>query len=655
MDLRILGFRYKNIRQFADLTIDLTGGGVEKGCFPISLIQMPNGMGKTTTMELLRHCLTGDLAQDGQEIDPALIRGFSCFVNKAPRGEFELRLLVDGSPLFITLVLDYDKGKASYFTAKVATAGGGRAAGWNLPEVLRTRFSEAFVRLFVFDGELAKELRNLGRDEAEKAIKALYYLDKLGAIKDKVVPRILERRQQKALTNITTAQAEKALRTQLKEAERVLATHRAEEKRSTAQQAKARTTGQEIQAKIDAIIAKNEQALKTKEEQDNRCEELEKKLTARTIELLDQLRQPQNLSLSMASQLKTLAELMGRLRLPRTESAEFFHELAQQPDCLCGRPLEDPHREHIRRKAAEFLSQDEIGVVNAIKSSIRNLPPGSDVSKTCQEIATMDQDLQRAQQLLDQLAQKLNREDQVAVEELVKQREGAGAEETAAAEALSTLLEKDKVEQEKLGLTWENNLPLCIAWVEELKARLADATQTVVFYQKSKAFQAFIDQVIATSLTTLKEGIRLETNKKVQRFLGKADVFVESIGSGLKISGREDVSQGQSLAIAYAFLSSLFSESPHRLPFVVDSPVGAMDIEVRREVARVIPDMFPQLVVFIISSERQGFVEKISGRTGVQYLTVYENPKGSGRVVSSPDPKVFNSFHSEEEVKPHGV
>src|SRR5690349_6878462 len=62
---------------------------------------------------------------------------------------------------------------------------------------------------------------------------------------------------------------------------------------------------------------------------------------------------------------------MQRLKLPKTMSLEFFHELAQQPNCICGRSVGSSEKEAIISNAKDYLSEDQIGVVNAIKSAVR--------------------------------------------------------------------------------------------------------------------------------------------------------------------------------------------------------------------------------------------------------------------------------------------
>jgi DNA sulfur modification protein DndD len=124
---------------------------------------------------------------------------------------------------------------------------------------------------------------------------------------------------------------------------------------------------------------------------------------------------------------------------------------------------------------------------------------------------------------------------------------------------------------------------------------------------------------------------------------------------------------GQTLSVSYAFLATLFNRSDHQLPFIVDSPAGALDLNVRPEVARLIPSLCDQFVAFTISSERQSFVDVLhqAASEQVQYLTLFRKTSRmnslwqnmapeqraetlNGVIVKGKD--FFNCFDLDEEV-----
>ena len=120
---------------------------------------------------------------------------------------------------------------------------------------------------------------------------------------------------------------------------------------------------------------------------------------------------------------------------------------------------------------------------------------------------------------------------------------------------------------------------------------------------------------------------------------------IELGSSGLAAMG--GVSEGQSLAVAYAFLTSLFEDAPYRLPFIVDSPAISLDVAVRREVGELVPELFDQMIMFVISSERPGFADAFYTRSGVRYVTLWRTSEEATEV--SYDADVFRTFHDQDD------
>jgi hypothetical protein len=116
----------------------------------------------------------------------------------------------------------------------------------------------------------------------------------------------------------------------------------------------------------------------------------------------------------------------------------------------------------------------------------------------------------------------------------------------------------------------------------------------------------------------------------------------------LYLKDRTGVSEGQKLSIAYAFLSTLFHESSHKIPFVVDTPAAPLDLEVRREVSKTIPSLFSQIVIFIISPERDGFADRFyCDKDGCKFITIRKN-REKGVVELEENLEYFKNFQSED-------
>ena len=171
-ELKLLGWRAEGLR-CPDHAIDFQRQ--EKQCYPISLIQMPNGTGKTTTLKLLRAALCG--VPDEGEWTPDAVRQLAKR-NSRESGRFTLSLVYNERRMTIALRFDFDAGRVQYTT----TVGDGLQEGFRPPRELRRFFNKQFVRFFVFDGELAEQLLDHKHTDAESAIENLFQLSVVGSM-----------------------------------------------------------------------------------------------------------------------------------------------------------------------------------------------------------------------------------------------------------------------------------------------------------------------------------------------------------------------------------------------------------------------------------------------------------------------------------------
>src|SRR5690349_479571 len=140
MRVRILGWKYKNIRGLRDVTIAL-GNPPPR----YTLIQMPNGTGKTTTLSLMRIALSGAGLTDTQ------VRGFRPD-EQTSSGEFELHIAVEAEQYRRYVTFDFEQGTVQHSTSSASTNAGGRELGNLLKPALRSLLTPSFTRLFTFDG-----------------------------------------------------------------------------------------------------------------------------------------------------------------------------------------------------------------------------------------------------------------------------------------------------------------------------------------------------------------------------------------------------------------------------------------------------------------------------------------------------------------------
>ena len=174
--LRILGWKAEGLR-CPDHEIDLLED--RNHPFGVSLIQMPNGTGKTTTLELLRAALSGNLEGREESTDMGQLRKKD---STSDSGTFEVSLQLDDKPLTVTLEFDFALGRVDYKT----TWGSGQERGFRPPRPLRRFMNKDFVNFYVFDGELADHLLDRDKTDAGKAVENLFQVHLLDLMSEKI-------------------------------------------------------------------------------------------------------------------------------------------------------------------------------------------------------------------------------------------------------------------------------------------------------------------------------------------------------------------------------------------------------------------------------------------------------------------------------------
>jgi len=400
-----------------------------------------------------------------------------------------------------------------------------------------------------------------------------------------------------------------------------------------------------LEERRQEILAENEEQLEKDKRLEREIQNLENELESKTKELLDTMRKPSRLDQDLNDDMEKLLENMNIMQLPKSTSQEFFTELSESSTCICGRDIEEEHEHEILENAEKYLTQQDIGVLNSLKDNLRNIPEYESFDDTFEELGDKREELQQAEQeraRLDLDDPNLNEKLDNIIEEIEEEERERDDKE----DELRRLKTNDKNEQQEFGLDWKNNIPLCKRKREQRREEV-QASGTVNFGKKADLLEDIFDDFIDECLKSLKEKQIEETNEKLERILGLSKVQVEDIDNSIKIEGRDDISEGQALSIAYAYLSTLFEDSALDVPFVIDSPAVSIDYEKRAEVAPIISDLFDQLIIFVISPERRSFVDELESND-IQYCTIHKTDT-PGEIEKHLDRDFFMDFQSEEE------
>ncbi len=641
-----------------DIEVDLrlSDGGVPE----VALIQMPNGTGKTTTLQLLNATLTGRAAA----WDATRVRSFRRKGDTRGAGQFKATLLIDGKPLSIELNLDFDAGLARY--KSTSPGSGGVVQRWSVPPAVHRFLAPEFLSLFIFDGEFADRLLDPGQAEADRAVDALcqiYLLEEVGAfIKD-----FWERstRQQTSKSALGLGKWEEA-RAQLAARERTLKEARGKAKvRLTALEKEIADLDHKIKERLSSVEVTRDRH----EQARDALIEAEGAVKTSSAALMTAMRLPHALNPGLGKRLSDLRDNLDRLKLPENTSAQFFEELLRETQCICGREMDEHARTEIRTRATYYLDADEAGTINALKRDIEQFTATTEEDAGHARVTRLTRDLAAAvrkeraadqqvralkQQLIDggddqleawQHALDCCRAQYKEFDDLVAAIDGSGDadDDIDSMQSLSAISKRR----------------------EEIESKIAEITKTVRLRDQTAFIQRILEQAIARARAQIKMELIQDCNARLATILASDPLEIERIDRSIRLANQEGASVGQTLSVGYTFLMSVLNRGSNGFPLIVDSPANPIDQGVRRRIGRLIPELCSQFVGLTINTERPGFVPALEAAAKrVTYLTLFRKTPGTQRLMKQlpvtgviqtdnavlvSDREYFNAFDVEDE------
>lgn len=627
MKIEIIGWSSRGFR-CPDMKVSLASDGTVPR---VALIQMPNGTGKTTTLNLLKATLTGEAKDWGH----GKIAEFRRPGDPTGAGQFEVELRVDERPLTLGLELDFEFGSASYTTRSPEV--GGFNPDWTPPPAVRRFLTRKFVDLFIFDGELANRLLNPDESRAEEAIEALCQLDLLDDIRAHA-QAFWEAQAQVA----GGASTSKGLSRYKSIADRLNA--RLRELRGELGEVDSRleditTRTALLEHKIRQHRDADEQGREAREKANLAKAQVDEAVIAAVQDVMVRLRRPEAVAGAFTHTLRSIKSHLDRVKLPESTSRQFFTELADGDLCICGRPIAEHERQFILSRAEDFLGDDIMSTLNSLKSDIDRLDDTESESALLSAAANLGDLRTKSHTLATELEQLDEVSFSNATDELVAAR-AALAELEKEAFRLTEKREKFNAPATKADaqlLTSSNE----VAHVTSIKAgerRLEAVSKEIARISGTMELRAKIEvlkSVLADARTIARQYLRevlvASCNEKLRKVLKGDPIQIEKIDKSLVLQGRSSGSAGQNLAVGYTFLAEALHRGTHVFPLIVDSPAGPLDHPVRREVASMVPSLCSQFIAFTISTEREAFLEPLEKAAGmdVKYITAFRKTVGN--------------------------
>lgn len=652
--LSILGWKAEGLRcPDHSVSLEIRDGVVH----PIAFVQMPNGTGKTTTLELIRLAITG--SGDRNPLSKDQVLGLKKQNSQSYKGKFELYLHFNTRRTTIILDFDFEEGTISYYTS---TVGIGKQPGFKPPTDLQQLLRPDFANFIVIDGELPDRFLKADYADAQEIIEHLFQLNLMGKLSswaDTYWNFQTTGRNVRSASGLTAKQNQ---RTKILARINVL-----EQERDTLEK-----RNKILSDELGKLKKSSEELLKKKTDLNDAIHKAHEKYLgvsnqrkSLSEKILEEIRYPNSISETFGRGLLNFKESLDKLKLPENSAREFFEELAQAKDCICGRELTDEFRAHIKMCAQDYLGGDEQILINHIKGEITKhvgQQPNVAADKLTKAMVSLKgllKDEGLAKQGYDLLKDEAGQEDPDFAEKERKRKENE-AEIVRNNERLRELAEGPPSKD----ISTASNIGHLKKRYTDLEKEIADISGTVELKKKIDVLRFVLAAAQRDARVKINAEITKKANERIQELMPSNRIQISKIDKCLHLVGQSSGSAGENLSIAYSYLSSLFHRSDFQLPFVVDSPVIPLDRTVRKNLSKIIGHLGHQYIGFTISTE-QDFVNFVrsANEQNVAFCTLFRSrlqaeaaaaKKVKGHIESAdgilvPGYDFFNSFQLVED------
>jgi DNA sulfur modification protein DndD len=323
----------------------------------------------------------------------------------------------------------------------------------------------------------------------------------------------------------------------------------------------------------------------------------------------------------LAAEVHDLVESLDRLKLTAQSSRLFLEDLVQEPVCVCDRTMDSAARASIQKRANQTLEDAVNGYLKSLKRQIQPYAKkGPSVfGEAVDMIIAADDDLSKAGNALENIR---IRAAATGDEEVGKKKDQLKKIQ----EEIDTL-ESSLETARRFTKTGDDERCGCIDYFEkrlkEAENELARLSGTRELKHRTDTLIQVIDAAYKQAHALLKDDVVRRANERLLQILRYNPVQIRDIGNSVQLEGRGGASVGQTLAVGYVFLAGLLYEGGNQFPLVVDSPVGSLDDEARKELGGLIPILVKQMVGFVIATERKWFVDPLADASDgdLLYLT----------------------------------
>ena len=592
---------------------------------PVTLIQAPNQWGKTSVYEAIKWCLY-DIWPDVEDRGPSINIEQLAKYNKSKK-PFDVAVTIDFNhdntnyrvfrSFTYTVETNEKKPDSKLYISSVSSTGNDQKLEHihDYQLFIDNLLPQDISKYFIVDGDDFKGFINPTGSKTKEAIEHLLNLK----IFDRVRQHLgtLEKDFQGNFARKSGSKDAKELAEKVKKADEILTKLQEEEKKLQGDLDLAYTQWKRYDKKLqEATLSSKKIDEINILERENRTAEEQKKL------LINECRKrfSQFYTFMLKHELNVIYDTLVEIREP-LDISPYDRVLLQDiiklcdkeghVDCLCGSGIKkgDPNYKSIKEKletlAGVSHKNEVLELQTQLNETIKNIPKRKkEIQDYEVSLLKIDQKLEKNNGLLKSLRQE--------IDETAGQNAAAMAKQTVQAEKdyknikldhavkeesirnHTEAIDKDRKELQKSLNVDERT--------KKLKMKLdlvgnaykaVEAKYEVYRLKKRKELQTTVQKILFKMLTA---------DKMFESFTIDDDYEYDVISKKGK-SWKRNMSNGQRKVLGVSFVAGLKNVANEDAPYIIDSPLNAVDAGHQKNYAKILPDLSTQLILFVTDAE----------------------------------------------------
>lgn len=667
--MKIEFMRIENWRSFYGVNEIIFSTDPEKN---VTLVRAENGVGKTSLLAALNWCLFAILPPEEDFQNPKdLLNSSAIEIDNATRTKIELEFEHKGKKYKASRTYDQLHHRTNALRLVEIKDGGESplSSSVNVDRFINSVLPKEMAPHFFFYGEATSRYADeSGAQAFGSAVKNI-----LGATVAGIALNDLERAFKDYQREASDNSSDEAIDVQKKIDEIE------ENEEPLKEQLEAAKV--EEQAAEALVVEIDKQLLGSKQVREDQAkrDQLNKRLESLRTRLSSEFNESQKwfdkfgtalLAKSFIEDVKNLIEQEDtRKKIPGPFNEKFVNDVLEDGECICGRAISPGSPEELHVKSLLDTATDEMMINRILSTNValgRLEEKGRNgwnvLQKSNADRIHINEQISIAEAEVKEISNRLLNSEISSIAEKEEARKVAKARQRSSITKQATI---------------ENTLKENQRRIEALRReqdKLVRESLTAKRYVKRAQLAGALSARLKSRLTDEEMFARIEIKKKIDAIISAfmRKTLTVKIDQNYRVSVKNEngdnaaLSKGEKQLLGLAFTGAIADYARDRegeevdillsgtdAPLVVDAPFGELDDRYRKAVTNFLPEMAPQVVLLLSSSQgTEEVLAELEGKIGSQYiLSRFEKAASNGREVETLDVngRVFNLTQYDQE------